>query len=181
MYALGDRPYPSISSLDHGLHVRPRAFGKGLDRISSSNSPSIPSVVPGSLCASRHTKSPCLRASAIPTDNVSTVPQGTDVYRTVERPFLPALPTSCSPAHPHRLDSIIPPGLPPIQTILDMTLGGQHMTFDLEGLDVDPHSIIELLRSTSSDRDKWMIVGASYRRKGNTHAALTVVATMVQG
>lgn len=61
-----------------------------------------------------------------------------------------------------------------------MTLGGQHITFNLEGLDVDPHSIIELLRSTSSDRDKWMIVGASYRRKGNTHAALTVVATMVQ-
>ena len=62
-----------------------------------------------------------------------------------------------------------------------MSLGGQHITFDLEGLDVDPHSIIELLRSSSSDRDKWMIVGASYRRKGNTHAALTVVATMVQG
>lgn len=62
-----------------------------------------------------------------------------------------------------------------------MTLGGQHITFDLEALDVDPNSIIELLRSTSSDRDKWMIVAAFYRRKGNTHAALTVVATMVQG
>lgn len=175
-----DRPYPSKSSLDPGLHVRPGAFGKGLDRISSSNSPSIPSVAPGSSCASRHAKSPYSRASAVPTDTVSPVPQGADAYRTVERPFLPPFPTSCSPAHSHRLDSIIPPGLPPIQTILDMTLGGQHITFNLEGLDVDPHSIIELLRSTSSDRDKWMIVGASYRRKGNTHAALTVVATMVQ-
>ncbi|KAH9176446.1 hypothetical protein EDB89DRAFT_2065780 [Lactarius sanguifluus] len=53
-----------------------------------------------------------------------------------------------------------------------MTLCGQRITFDLEGLDVNPRPIIELLRATSSDRDKWMIVGAFYRRKGNTHAAL---------
>ncbi|KAH9001976.1 hypothetical protein EDB86DRAFT_341541 [Lactarius hatsudake] len=51
-----------------------------------------------------------------------------------------------------------------------MTFCGQRITFGLEGLDVNPRPIIaqELLRATSSDRDKWMIVGAFYRRKGTT-------------
>jgi len=62
-----------------------------------------------------------------------------------------------------------------------MTLCDQTINFDLQDLDDDPCSIIELLSATSSDRDKWMIVGAFYRRKGNIHAALTVVTTMVKG
>jgi hypothetical protein len=73
------------------------------------------------------------------------------------------------------------PGLPPIQTVLLMTLRGQPISFDLYTLEDEPRLIIELLIATSSDRDKWMIVGAFYRRKGNIHAALTVVATMVKG
>lgn len=183
MYALDDVPYPSKSSPEY---PRPRAFGIGLDAISCSNPPSIASVAPSSSGASLHTKSPCLRASGIPTytsnkENVSPVTESADMYPVeVQQLFIPPLPISCTPA----LGSIISPGLPPIQTILDMTLCGQSITFDLEGLAVDPHSIIELLRSTSSDRDKWMVVGASYKRKGNTHAALTVIArfaTMVKG
>lgn len=62
-----------------------------------------------------------------------------------------------------------------------MTLRGQSICFDLRTLDDDPRSIIELLSIASSDRDKWMVVGAFYRRKGNIHAALTVVTTMVKG
>lgn len=177
MYALGDVPYPSIFSLEY---PRPTAFGIGLDIINNSNPPSIASVAPSSSRASRYPKSSCLRASGVPTytSNKENISENADVYPVeVQQLFIPLLPTSCSPA----LDSIIPPGLPPIRTILDMTLCGQCITLDLEGLDVDPHSIIELLRSTSSDRDKWMVVGASYRRIGNTHAALTVVATMVKG
>jgi hypothetical protein len=62
-----------------------------------------------------------------------------------------------------------------------MTLRGQPISFDLHTLEDDPRLIIELLVATSSDRDKWMIVGAFYRRKGNIHATLTVVTTMVKG
>jgi len=62
-----------------------------------------------------------------------------------------------------------------------MTLRGQPISFALHTLDDDPRSIIELLSATSSDRDKWMIVGAFYRRKGNVHAALTVLTTMIKG
>jgi hypothetical protein len=169
--------------MSSGSRLRPRAFGIGLDTISSTNLLSVLPPSSGSF-ASRHAKSPGLRASgllAVTSDkeNVSPVPGGADVYPVqVQRLFTPPVPTSC---HSHQLDSVIPLGLPPIQTLLDMTTGGQRINFDLEGLDVDPRSIIELLRTTSSDRDKWMIVGAFYRRKGNTHAALTVVATMVKG
>jgi hypothetical protein len=90
-------------------------------------------------------------------------------------------PTVVSVAHSNQLGSVIPPGLPPIQTHLPMILCGQPINFDLQTLDDDPRPIIELLSATSSDRDKWMIVGAVYRRKGNIHAALTVVTTMVKG
>jgi hypothetical protein len=61
-----------------------------------------------------------------------------------------------------------------------MNLDGKAVSLDLRALDDDPRPIIELLSATSSDRDKWMIVGAFYRRKGNIHAALAVVTTMVQ-
>jgi hypothetical protein len=93
-------------------------------------------------------------------------------------------PTAAVPvpvAHPHQLGPFIPTGIPPVLTLLSMTLCGHPITFDLKSLDDDPRSIIELLTSTSSDRDKWMIVGAFYRRKGNIHAALIVVTTMVKG
>ncbi|KAI0305775.1 hypothetical protein B0F90DRAFT_1701065 [Multifurca ochricompacta] len=90
----------------------------------------------------------------------------------------PSLPASAS--HSRQLDSVILFGLPPLRNLLGISLCGQSITFDLETLDNDPNSIIELLSATSSDRDKWMIVGAFYRRKGNIHAALTVVTTMVK-
>jgi hypothetical protein len=91
---------------------------------------------------------------------------------------IPPPPVSAPAAYP---DPTIMPGLPPIQTVLLMTLRGQPISFDLYTLEDEPRLIIELLIATSSDRDKWMIVGAFYRRKGNIHAALTVVATMVKG
>lgn len=160
-----DAPSPSIesmSSLDPGSYLRLRAFGIGLDTNSGTRASKLPAAT-------------CDKENAIP------VPQGADVYPVeAQQLFTPPLPTLSSPARPHQLDTIVTSGLPPVQTLLDMMLCGQRITFDLEGLDGDPRSIIELLRATSSERDKWMIVGAVYRRKGNTHAALTVVATMVK-
>jgi len=89
-------------------------------------------------------------------------------------------PVLISNSFPDQLESIIPSGLPPIQTFLPMNLDGKAVSLDLRALDDDPRPVIELLSATSSDRDKWMIVGAFYRRKGNIHAALTVVTTMVK-
>ncbi|KAH9083404.1 hypothetical protein EDB83DRAFT_10314 [Lactarius deliciosus] len=114
------------------------------------------------------------------TENNPPVPQGVDVYPVeVQQRFTPPL---LIPSPPTAINSTQSSRLPPIQSlldqVLDVTLCGQRITFDLEGLDVNPR--IELLRATSSDRDKWMTVGAFYRRKGNTHAALIVVATMVK-
>lgn len=93
----------------------------------------------------------------------------------------PPQPVLSTATHPDQLGTIIPSGLPPIHTLLPMTLCDQPISLNLQTLEDDPRSIIELLSATSSDRDKWMIVGAFYRRKGNIHAALTVVTTMVKG
>ena len=94
---------------------------------------------------------------------------------------IPPPPVSVTAAYPNQFNPTIMSGLPPIQTVLLMILRGQPISFDLHTLEDDPHMIIELLVATSSDRDKWMIVGAFYRRKSNIHAALTVVTTMVKG
>ena len=60
----------------------------------------------------------------------------------------------------------------------------EHLGVELDLLDKDPTSIIEVLTQTAaraSDRAQWMIVGAHYRRMGNPSAALSVVAAMVNG
>ena len=54
----------------------------------------------------------------------------------------------------------------------------------LDQLSDDPQNVITLLSQTCAqalERDKWMIVAAYYRNKGNTQAALAVVVTMVNG
>lgn len=117
--------------------------------------------------------------ASVDKENLSP-PSSSNEYPLAVRGLISTSPPR-SLAHPSQLDSIIPPGLPTIQTHLPMTLCGRPINFDLQTLDDDPRPIIELLSTTSSDRDKWMIVGAVYRRKGNIHAALTVVTTMVKG
>lgn len=125
-------------------------------------------------------------AADIVKENVAPVFLDLNRYPTacqevVSMDFIPPPPVSVTPAYPNQFDPTIMSGLPPIQTVLHMTLRGQPISFDLHTLDDDPRLIIELLIATSSDRDKWMIVGAFYRRKGNIHAALTAVTTMVKG
>jgi hypothetical protein len=115
--------------------------------------------------------------------NVAPIFLDLNRYPTVgqEVVSIPPPPVLITAAYHNQFDPIIMSGLPPIQTVLHMTLRGQPISFDLHTLEDDPRLIIELLVATSSDRDKWMIVGAFYRRKGNIHAALTVVTTMVKG
>jgi len=68
-----------------------------------------------------------------------------------------------------------------LNTRLVMTLCDELISYDLESLEDDPKTIMDLLRATSSERDKWIVVGCHYRRKGNFKAAMLVVRTMVEG
>lgn len=62
-----------------------------------------------------------------------------------------------------------------------MSFCGESISFDLNTLDDDPEAIVSLLKTTSSDRDKWMLVGASYRRLGKVSAAVAVMTSMIEG
>ncbi|THH17715.1 hypothetical protein EW146_g3137 [Bondarzewia mesenterica] len=92
--------------------------------------------------------------------------------------FLPSpLPiSSCRSPNPR---SVIPPGLPPVQTSIVVPLCGESVSYDLESLEDDPKGIINLLTSAACNLDKWMVVGAFYRRKGNVSAAIEVVSQMI--
>jgi len=68
-----------------------------------------------------------------------------------------------------------------LETRIVMTLCGESIIYNLRSLDTDPKAIIELLRTTASERGNWMVVGAYYRRTGNIRAAITVVTTMIEG
>jgi hypothetical protein len=68
-----------------------------------------------------------------------------------------------------------------LNTRLVMTLCDELISYDLESLEDDPKAIIDLLKVTASERDKWILVGCHYRRNGNFKAAMLVVRTMVEG
>ncbi|KAA1472853.1 hypothetical protein DENSPDRAFT_208771 [Dentipellis sp. KUC8613] len=70
-------------------------------------------------------------------------------------------------------------GLPNLQSTLVLSLCGESIGYDLDTLDDDTEAIINLLTITNSDREKWMTVGASYRRKGKFAAAAAVVSAMI--
>ncbi|KAI0062923.1 hypothetical protein BV25DRAFT_1991122 [Artomyces pyxidatus] len=76
--------------------------------------------------------------------------------------------------------AVIPSGLPPLLTTMVMSFCGESISFDLNTLDDDPEAIVSLLKTTSSDRDKWMLVGASYRRLGKVSAAVAVMTSMIE-
>jgi len=171
--------------------TRNGAGSVGINVISDRGSPLSLPIDQHRLCTPRHMPPPkkalgpnsqpwASSRASVDKENVSPLSPSNKYPIAVQGPFSTSSPPVPA-VHSNQLDSTIPPGLPPIQTLLSMSLCGQPINFDLQTLDDDPRSIIELLSATSSDRDKWMIVGAYYRRKGNTHAALTVVTTMVQG
>jgi len=54
-----------------------------------------------------------------------------------------------------------------LNTRLVMTLCDELISYDLESLEDDPKAIIDLLKVTASERDKWILVGCHYRRNGN--------------
>ncbi|EIM79159.1 uncharacterized protein STEHIDRAFT_163921 [Stereum hirsutum FP-91666 SS1] len=87
-----------------------------------------------------------------------------------------------SNGRPHSSSSsFIPSGAPPMRASLVMPLCGQSISIDLDSLDEDPQAVISLLKAAEADRDKWMLVGGAYRRKGNLNAAISVVNRMLEG
>lgn len=182
----GEEPFA-----DSSLCTRNVAGAVDPNVISDRGSLLSPQIDPHRLCTPRHlpppkgalgpNSQPWADSQASPDkENVQPLSPSNRCPISVQGPFSTSS-TPVSAVHSNQLDTTILPGLPPIQTCLSMTLRGQPINFDLQTLDDDPRSIIEMLCATSSDRDKWMIVGAFYRRRGNIHAALTVVTTMVQG
>lgn len=66
-------------------------------------------------------------------------------------------------------------------THIALTLHGETFSYNLQLLDSDPEVIIELLKTTASERGVWMMVGAYYRRLGNPTSAIKVMTTMLEG
>jgi hypothetical protein len=51
----------------------------------------------------------------------------------------------------------------------------------MKTLDPDPAVIIQLLKTTQSERANYMIIGASYRRSGLPKSAKAIIETMIKG
>ncbi|KAF7965902.1 hypothetical protein HWV62_40987 [Athelia sp. TMB] len=69
---------------------------------------------------------------------------------------------------------------PASQTNLALTISGVVVPYNLNTLDPDPQNIINLLKLSSSERDKWMVTACCYRRNGMSEAAIEIVQTMVE-
>ncbi|KAF7969494.1 hypothetical protein HWV62_27243 [Athelia sp. TMB] len=67
-----------------------------------------------------------------------------------------------------------------LQTNLTLAIYGEVVNYDLNTLDPEPRTIIEMLKMSASERDKWMVIGCYYRNKGIPEAAIKVVQTMIR-
>ncbi|KAI0051803.1 hypothetical protein FA95DRAFT_138562 [Auriscalpium vulgare] len=93
----------------------------------------------------------------------------------------PPLPISLSLPSATATHPLIPTGMPSLQTDVVLSLCGERIKLDLNALDEDPSTVISLLKASASDCDLWMMVGATYRRRGNVGAAILVVEAMLDG
>lgn len=94
-----------------------------------------------------------------------------------DRPRISAAPKQL----PVSLTSPSVPSNSPRSKRLTLSLCDQSIACDLETLEDDPKGIVALLKACSCECDKWMIVAAEYRGRGNCTAAVTVVTAMVEG
>jgi hypothetical protein len=62
-----------------------------------------------------------------------------------------------------------------------MFLCGERISYDIDALESDPATIIDLLRITSSEKGNWMHVACHYRRKGLPDASVAVIMAMLEG
>ena len=89
----------------------------------------------------------------------------------------PGPSTSSSLSHAHQ-------SLHDNDSALYLTYGGEILPINLQALDDSPDRIISTLRISAShpvDCGKWMMVGATYRGRGNLQAAIAVISAMIEG
>ncbi|KAF5370807.1 hypothetical protein D9758_001967 [Tetrapyrgos nigripes] len=67
-----------------------------------------------------------------------------------------------------------------LSTRISLNFSGETFLYDLQHLDADPREIIELLKSSASERGSYTTVAAHYRRVGNPAAAISVVSAMLE-
>lgn len=104
-----------------------------------------------------------LPLAATPDANgVGPAPLSLSVRSSDAQPFSPEFPLTC--------DSKI-----------YLSLFGEVIACDLKTLGPDPTLIIQLLKTTQSERANYMIVGASYRRSGFPQSAKAIMETMIEG
>ncbi|KIY67166.1 hypothetical protein CYLTODRAFT_422782 [Cylindrobasidium torrendii FP15055 ss-10] len=70
-------------------------------------------------------------------------------------------------------------GLSACTDAITLEMSGVSFLYKLSSLSADSREIVEVLKLTASERKNWMMVGAYYRRVGNSRAAIHVVSTMV--
>ena len=69
-------------------------------------------------------------------------------------------------------------------TTLYLTDGGEILPINLQTLEDAPDDIIATLRVSARhpvDCGKWIMVGATYRGRGNLQAAIAVITAMIEG
>jgi hypothetical protein len=64
---------------------------------------------------------------------------------------------------------------------ITMFLCGERISYNVDALESDPATIIDLLRITSSERGNWIQVGCHYRRKGLPDSCIAVITAMLEG
>jgi hypothetical protein len=119
--------------------------------------------------------------SSIPTSRLASPYQKT-AKAPVRSSSLGTIPCHPAPGSPISLFPQVGTGpFSSLEKRLEMSLCGERITYDLEGLGDDPSVIIHLLKATSSERGNWMTVSGQYRRNGNPTAALTVTTELIKG
>ncbi|KAK7472752.1 hypothetical protein VKT23_000862 [Stygiomarasmius scandens] len=106
-----------------------------------------------------------------------------ETKRVVHRPLhasvlVPStnLPRKPSPSLVHSIvDSSVT-----LSSRITLSFSGETFVYDLRSLQADPHEIIELLRTSASERGNWMTVAAHYRRSGNASASISILTELLK-
>lgn len=146
----------------------PAQVSSFLDALKSSN----PSLL--ARLHDRHEKENVVPEAPLVNHSLSSMPP------SASRPPVPVVPVNDHEPLDRPLNIVSGPSFT-LDNGLVMTLCGEQIHYNLESLEENPNSIIDLLKATLSERDKWIIVACHYRRKGNFESAITVMMSMIEG
>ncbi|KAG5722649.1 hypothetical protein E4T56_gene14474 [Termitomyces sp. T112] len=148
-------------------------------QLQDSGSPSQPSRSPPNQLSKDSNDSSCTLLPAF-YDNGKQLASNAAASSTVSL-LIPSVP-SASNRHSRPTSvpaSPISASLSSSSHVICFSFCGEDFTYDLNSLEQDPKPVVELLKATESERGNWMMVGAHYRRIGNTRAAISVIETLI--